>query len=74
MSSSPGSIFLTVRNPNDRLRPALASANLEGVIGGRSDFGSDFRQPANIPVAPTPALRPQPVTPPKKKSGPYIDL
>lgn len=74
MSSSPGSIFLTVRNPNDRLRPALASASLEAVIGGRSDFGSDFRQPANVPVTPPPAARPQPVAPPKKKSGPYIDL
>ncbi len=73
LSTSPGSIFLTVRNPNDRLRPALASATLEGVISGRSEYGSEYRQPANVPVAPAPASRPQPATPPRKK-GPFIDL
>lgn len=73
LSTSPGSIFLTARNPNDRLRSPLATASLEGLVSGRSTEVTieQPRLPASVPQAP---VRPQPTTLPKKKNGPFIDL
>lgn len=76
LSTSPSSIFLTVRNPNDRGLSQLAPSSMDNMVasGGGGGFDSGFRTPAST-VTP-PVLAPQvPTTlPKKKKQGSFIDL
>lgn len=46
MATNPGSIFLTLRNPNDRTKKALR-ATTQASIKGTS--GYNFRKPASLP-------------------------
>ena len=66
LSTSPGNLFFTLRNPNDRSVKARLPAATSETISYRSVISSEFNAspssgsaPMNIqPVAPAPALRP----------------
>jgi pilus assembly protein CpaB len=72
MSTSPGSIYLTLRNPNDRAVTTMSTATVDTVLGrpDSSAFGDGMRMPA--------AVITQPVMPPapmkKKRSGPFVEI
>jgi pilus assembly protein CpaB len=70
MSSSPGSIYVTLRNPNDRTRLTMNTTAVENVLG-RAELNPDVRIPASAPVA-TPQKPARPV--PTKKRGPFIEV
>lgn len=69
MSTSPGSLFMTLRHPSDRNKRRLAEANIDSLLGRvpMEMMQQQVRQPATPPPAP-----PKPVAP--KKKGPFIDL
>lgn len=72
LSTSPGSLFMTLRHPSDRLKTSLAQTSVESLLGRPSiaEVGEQFRMPATAapaPAAPTPAPRKPAV--PKKKNG-----
>lgn len=71
MSSSPGSIYLTLRNPNDRARLNMGTTSVLGVLG-KNDV-PEVRVPAALPppvATPQNPARPQP----RKRSGPFIEV
>jgi pilus assembly protein CpaB len=72
MSDSPGSIYLTLRNPNDRARTQMGTSSVESVLG-RADLANleGMRVPASVP---TPAPAPVKVKPVKKRQGPFEDI
>lgn len=69
MSSAPGSIFLTLRNPNDRAVTNMATATVDSVLG-RPDI-SEQRIPAAVQLPPVRIAVPQPK---KKKPGPFVEI
>ncbi len=72
LSTSPGSLFLTLRHPSDRTKKQLPSSSVETVLGRVMPDMMDMqlRQPAAapLPVAP-PAAAPKP-----QKKGPFKSL
>jgi pilus assembly protein CpaB len=67
MSASPGSIYLTLRNPNDRAASTLATATVDSVLG-RADTGITVepivrRVPASIPPKPH-----------KRRQSPFMEI
>jgi pilus assembly protein CpaB len=66
MSSSPGSIFLTLRNPNDRATSRLANADVNTVLG-RPKIKS-------ITKPRKPAFAPKPKPKKRKRSGPFVEI
>ncbi len=79
LSTSPGSIFVTVRNPNDRVVPQLPTTSVDNMLGGMGGgfaFDNGPRTPASAaPVfAPSPAPALPTTLPKKKKPGSFIDL
>ncbi|MGE3973867.1 MAG: Flp pilus assembly protein CpaB [Bdellovibrionales bacterium] len=70
MSASPGSIYLTLRNPNDRAVTTMATATVDTVLG-RTEMSFDaMRVPAAAPVIPRRPL----VLPSQKKKGPFVEI
>jgi pilus assembly protein CpaB len=73
LSTSPGSIFMTLRHPSDRIQNRISQSTIESVLNQvpqRNIASAVKRQ------TPQPAARPQPKPKPKpkKKRGPFIDL
>jgi pilus assembly protein CpaB len=68
LSTSPGSIFLSLRHPSDRSKDRLPSSTVDAVLGKVTNnmINQQIRAPAMAPPPPAPA--------PKKKKGPFIDL
>lgn len=68
LSTAPGNIYLTLRNPNDRtIPPRLPSSSAESVLG-KPTFSMDSApvappQPVIVPQAPAPRA---PVAPPRR--------
>lgn len=69
LSTSPGSIFLTLRHPSDHDKKKLPEMTIETLLGKVSQDLLNQRVPAALPP---PAPVPAPVPKPKKK--PFIDL
>ncbi len=70
MSSAPGSIYLTLRNPNDRTRLTLGTTSVNAVLG-KSEV-PEVRVPASIAPAIATPQRPARVQP--KKKGPFQEV
>ena len=71
LASSPGSLFVTLRNPNDQASQILSTSNTDSVLGRSSAVApAMFRRPAA--VVPQPA--PQPKKPVRKRSGPFVEV
>jgi pilus assembly protein CpaB len=74
-ASNPGSIYITLRNPNDRVKKQLPNADLSAY---QMPDPSMF-QPARLPSSPADVVAPapqpqQPVRQAPKKRGPWIDV
>lgn len=68
LSTSPGSIFLTLRHPSDHQKRRFPESTIETMLGKVST------EMLNVPRVPA-AVPPPPPPPPKpKKKGPFIDL
>jgi len=67
LSTSPGSIYLTLRNPNDRAVSPIATTSVDSVLG-RVEPPAPIRVPASVPV-----VRPKPRPKPKPK-GPFVEI
>lgn len=69
LSTAPGNIYLTLRNPNDRtIPPRLPSSSAETVLG-RPAFSMDaapVAPPQPVIMPPAPAPRAAPVAPPRR--------
>jgi pilus assembly protein CpaB len=76
LSTSPGSIFLTLRHPSDHSKRRFAESTIESLMGKVSQEMLNMQQAARVPAAvappPAPVIVPK-ATRPKKKS-PFIDL
>ncbi len=67
LSTSPGSIYLTLRHPTDQTRKRMPSSTIETLLGRVKQVVAPApRLPAALPP---PAPKPKP-----KKKGPFIDL
>lgn len=69
MSSAPGSIYLTLRNPNDRTRLTLGTTSVNAVLGKSEP---EVRVPAA--VAPPVATPQRPARVQPKKKGPFQEV
>jgi pilus assembly protein CpaB len=69
LSTSPGSIFLTLRHPSDHTKRKYPESTLDSLMGKVSESMMQMRTPAAAPPAPPP---PPPSKP--RKKGPFIDL
>lgn len=69
LSTSPGSIFLTLRHPSDHSKKRLPESTIDTLLGRVSQELMQQRQPAAAAPLPPP---PAPAKP--KKKGPFIDL
>ncbi len=85
VSTSPGNIFFTLRNPNDRAVPPRLPSSTSDTVMGHPSISLETQpsmapsQPSQAPmvVAPIPPQRQQPSIPttlPKKKTGNYRDF
>lgn len=70
LSTSPGSLFITLRHPSDHNKKRFPESTIDSLLGKVSQEMLNIRAPANLPPPPPPA----PVPPPKKKSGPFVPL
>jgi pilus assembly protein CpaB len=79
LATSPGSLFVTLRHPNDRAKTSLTTTSVENVLN-KVDAGvlsDSIRMPASAPIVltpPTPVATPQPTVKPKRKKGGFVDL
>jgi pilus assembly protein CpaB len=75
MSTSPGNIYFTLRNPNDRqVQPRLPSSTSDSILG-RPSISYDTNSVPTPTVAPQVQPRTAPtVTPQKRRSGNFRDL
>lgn len=69
LSTSPGSIFMTLRHPSDHFKRRYPEATIDSLMGKVSQEMMNLRAPAAAPPPPPP---PPPAKP--KKKGPFIDL
>jgi pilus assembly protein CpaB len=69
LSTSPGSLFITLRHPSDHTKKRFPESTIESLLGKVSQEMLNIRAPAAAPPPPPPA----PVPPPKKK-GPFVPL
>lgn len=69
LSTSPGSIFMTLRHPSDHTKKRFPESTIESLLGKVSQEMLNMQQrvPAAAPPPPPPAPKP-------KKKGPFIDL
>ncbi len=63
LATSPGSLFTTLRHPNDRLQNAVRTTGIDEVLGK-----ANIRVPAAV-VEPPPPPRPVPRVEPKRRNG-----
>lgn len=70
LSTSPGSLFMTLRHPTDHAKKRMPEATIESLLGKVSQEMMNLQQRAPA-AAPPPAPAPAPA--PKKK-GPWKDL
>jgi pilus assembly protein CpaB len=72
LSTSPGSLFMTLRHPSDRGKHPLPVATVESVLGKVNPelVDQQVRAPASAP----PPLPPPPAPKKKARSGPFRDL
>jgi pilus assembly protein CpaB len=68
LSTSPGSLFLTLRHPSDHSKKRFPESTIETLLGKVST------EMLNMPRAPAALPPPPPPPAPKKKKGPFIDL
>lgn len=68
LSTSPGSLFMSLRHPSDRTKNRLPIATVDGVLG-KVDTNLINRQVRTPAAAPPPPPKKKP-----KKKGPFIDL
>jgi pilus assembly protein CpaB len=79
LATSPGSLFVTLRHPNDRAKTSLTTTSVENVLN-KVDAGvlsDSIRLPASTPTVmapPAPVATPQPAAKPKRKKGGFVDL
>lgn len=76
MTSSPGSIFLSLRNPNDRILAPTSGADSNSILGRTNPQVLRALEPmaqAPVVVRPTPTPR-QPASLPKKHKGQFIEV
>lgn len=68
LSTSPGSLFLTLRHPSDHTKKRIASSTIQSVLGKVTSplLTKQVRQPAAAPPKKAPVK--------KKKKGPWKDL
>lgn len=74
-ATASGSIYFTLRNPNDRaVQPRLPSSTSDSLLGRQANLDMQS-MPTSAPVAPQPIIQ-QPVQQqlPKKKAGGFRDL
>lgn len=71
LSTSPGSLYLTLRHPSDHQKKRFPESTIDTLLGKVSTEMLNLQR-APAAVAPPPAPPPQPVKP--KKKGPFIDL
>lgn len=77
MTSSPGSIFFTLRNPNDRIVTPMSGADSNTILGkSNPQFLRNVEPmaqvaPAPVVVAPTPR---KPASLPPKRTGKFIEV
>jgi len=69
LSTSPGSLFITLRHPSDHTKKRFPESTIETLLGKVSQEMLNIRAPAAAPPPPPPA----PLPPPKKK-GPFVPL
>jgi pilus assembly protein CpaB len=71
MSASPGSIYLSLRNPNDRTRLSLGITSVQTVLG-KAELNQEIRLPASLSPVATPQrpARPQP----RRRSGAFEEV
>lgn len=69
LSTSPGSIFLTLRHPSDHTKKRMPESTIESLLGKVSQdmLNMQQRAPASPPPPPAPPQKP-------KRKGPFIDL
>jgi pilus assembly protein CpaB len=69
LATSPGSLFVTLRHPNDRYVNPTRTTQVEDVLGR-----PNLRLPSNVPivVAPPPVVAPRVM--PKKRNGRFEEL
>lgn len=71
LSTSPGSIFLTLRHPSDHTKKRMAESTIESLLGQVTKAVLTRQQ--RVPAA-APKPKPAPKPAPKKKKGPFLDL
>lgn len=71
LSTSPGSIFITLRHPSDHVKKKYPSVTVEG-LADEAPAAIIQQQLARQPAAAAPAPPPQPEKP--KRKGPFRDL
>ncbi len=71
LSTSPGSLFLTLRHPSDHTKKRMTESTIESLLGQvtKAVLTQQQRVPAQAPPPP-----PKPKPAPQKKKGPFIDL
>ncbi len=70
LSTSPGSLFITLRHPSDHNKKRFPESTIESLLGKVSQEMLNIRAPAALPPPP-----PAPVAaPPPKKRGPFVPL
>ncbi|OFZ19469.1 MAG: Flp pilus assembly protein CpaB [Bdellovibrionales bacterium RBG_16_40_8] len=76
LATSPGSLFITLRHPSDRVKNSLTPATVDTVLNrvDGSLLSETVRAPTAAPVyvPPQPVVQPKPVQ--KKKRGGFVDL
>lgn len=70
LSTSPGSLFLTLRHPSDHSKKRFPESTIDTLLGKVSQEMLNLQQPRAPAAVPIPV--PAPVK--KKKKGPFIDL
>lgn len=72
MATSPGSLFFSLRNPNDRIKNTIPTSTVNSVLGRASI--PQFTAPAPQPVVQKPAPLPVKRVPASTRRGPFIEV
>lgn len=71
LSTSPGSLFLTLRHPSDHTKKRIPESTIESLLGQVTR--AVLKQQQRVPAA-APKVQAKPKATPKKKRGPFMDL